>query len=133
MSDESTVLLEVEWKREGVIEPPGYKVTANVIRNENIQENIFVYQQNLGGDTEFYSIATADQLVSIPVNVPAPGSVFFLGKSFSKSFSTAKEMLSAEDEYKFCIQRMIDDWNILQGDIISTYTKIFTPDNSEET
>ena len=125
---EQVPLLEVEWSRTYSTETKKYTLAATVIRYEEIAEEVFVMQRDLEGNDTFYHIATVDQLVTLPASSPDPGSTFFRQSSMSLEFDTARAMVEGEDDLKKDLESLVDEWYILQPELLTTYTEIYTVD-----
>lgn len=113
--------LTVRYTREKEPEGTRYILRMESIESVEIDKEVFIYQVDLKGNMEFYDIATPDQLVSIPIDTPVPGSTFYRKKTAEIYYDSVREMLSSEEEIKEDIDSLVKEWNTLKGDIFKTY------------
>lgn len=121
---DTKALIELDIQRDVDHDTGKYKLDITVLRYENIDSEIFVFQLDVNAMRTFQTVATATHMVDLWKHNPQPGTTFYLENNCHLAFDHVREVLYAESEILRRVQVLVDDWNLVRDTLTKHYTKI---------
>ena len=119
------VLIDLEIKKSQDPTSGKYNMIVKVVRYQNIQCQIFVYQHDPVTNEDYFSnVASPAQLTSLPKHHSQPGNVYFLEHTVELEFDTAKEMNDTENMMLIDIEQLKKDWDLIRDQLDVTYNVV---------
>lgn len=118
------VLIELEITK-SQNEDGKYVLLVHVVRYENIQAQIFVFQHDSVSDNDYFSnVASPAQLTDLPKHTTSPGNPFFLEHTVELEFDTAQQMNDTESMLIIDVEQLKKDWALIKDQLDVTYKVI---------
>ena len=114
---ELLVIIEAKFSFEQDLESNKFTLTTEIVRNELIDSEVFVFQRDLNGVDTFCAVATPIQMSEFLANVPDTGEPFFRVDKFTLEFDKLSDLIEVRETLKRDIQQLAIDTQIILDEV----------------